>query len=73
MEQRKQNTKRKGGAEKMRERKKKALQESAATNVKISDLFGGPSSSSSGFGISSTRHERSDDIACSFSEVSIYL
>ncbi|MEQ2257607.1 hypothetical protein ILYODFUR_036404 [Ilyodon furcidens] len=63
MEQRQQNTKCKGGAEKMRDRKKEALQESASTNVNISDLFGRPSHSS-GSGIS-TRNERSDDTAYS--------
>lgn len=40
-EHRKQAKKRKGGAEKLRDKRKKALEEDASTSKKITDMFGG--------------------------------
>lgn len=60
MEPRKQ--KRKGGAEKLREKKKKSLEENAATSHKISDLFAQRLASTSGLArsISSISSSRSE-------------
>lgn len=66
MEQRKQTSKSEGGAERLRV-KKKVLQESVATSLNISDLFGGPFP---GSGTSTRYDEKLDATASSSSQVS---